>query len=183
MPQLDVMQLDDNLRNGQTYTFSLKLENWITSPSDATIYQDVIDYAPDFITSLQVTHQERFLGGDVYNVQFTYEGDGSDVVSDLGAQLVAACSVGSNDNFTFVQAIGAPANMVQGQVGQVISSAGGVLVQAGSEVGAAAGQITSGTLSGATSGLGAWFIPVVLALIVLLMFQLGGIKGLKRSLA
>jgi hypothetical protein len=181
--QNNVMQLDDNLKNGQTYTFVLQLQNWITAPSVTDVLNDLTDYAPDFLTSVQVSKQERFLSGDYYNVQFTYEGDGSDVVSDLGVQLVAAMKAGSNDDFTFVQAIGAPANLVQTQVGQVVSAAGDTLIQAGTEVGQAAGQITSGTLSGATSGLGAWLIPVVLVLVVVLLFQMGGVKGVRRSLA
>jgi hypothetical protein len=178
----DVLQLDDNLSNGHTYTFILQLKNWITSPSDAVIQDDIVANAPDFITSLQVTHQERFFSQDNYNIQFTYEGDGSDVVSDLASALVAAIQVGSNDNFVFVQAIGAPASAVASQAIQVVQSAGGVLTQAGTEVGKAAGQITSGALGGATQGLGAWLIPVILVLAVVLLFQLGGIGGVRKSL-
>jgi hypothetical protein len=64
----------------------------------------------------------------------------------------------------------------------VVQSAGGVLTQAGTEVGKAAGQITSGALGGATQGLGAWLIPVILVLAVVLLFQLGGIGGVRKSL-
>lgn len=178
----DALQLDDNLSNGQTYTFVLQLQNWITSPDDATIQNDIVANAPDFITSLQVTHQERFFSQDYYNIQFTYEGDGSDVVSDLAGALVAAIQAGSNDNFIFVQALGAPASAVTSQAVQAVQSAGTVLSQAATQVGSAAGTITSGTLSGATSGLGAWLVPVILVLAVVLLFQLGGIGGVRKSL-
>jgi len=178
----DLLQLDDNLVNGQTYTFTLQLQNWITSPSDATVQQDLIDNAPDFLTSLQVTHQERFFSGDYYNVQFTYEGDGSDVVSDLASLLVGAIKAGSNDNFVFVQAIGAAASAVQSQATQVVAAAGGVLTDVGTQVGKAAGQVTSGALGGATQGLGAWLVPVILVLAIVLLFQLGGVGGVRRSL-
>lgn len=178
----DVSQLDDNMVNGQTYTFTLQLQNLLFSPTDAVIQQDIVDWAPDFLTSLQVTHQERFFSGDYYNIQFTYEGDGSDVISDLAGLIIAAIKQGSNDNFTFIQSIGAGSTAVQSQAGQVVQSAGTVLTQAATNVGAAAGQITSGALGGATQGLGAWLLPVALVLGIILLFQLGGIGGVRRSL-
>lgn len=179
----EVMQLDDNLVNGQTYTFTFQLQNWITSPSETTLTNDIVNNAPDFLQSVQVTKQERFFSGDYYNVQFTYEGDGSDVVSDLANTLVAAFASGSGDKFSFVQSIGAPASAVPTQAVQAVQSAGTVLTQAGTEVGKTAGQITSGALGGATSGLGAWLVPVILVLGIILLFQLGGVSGVKRSLA
>jgi len=182
MASNDILQLDDNMVNGATYTFSIRLLNWLSAPNDAIIQQDLIDWAPDFLTSLQVTHQERFFSGDVYLIQFTYEGDGSDVVGELSGLLVAAIKQGSNDNFEFVQAIGASAFGVPSQAVEVVQQAGTVLTQAGTAVGNAAGQITSGTLGGATQGLGAWLIPVALALGIILLFQLGGIGGVRRSL-
>ncbi len=177
------LALDDNLRNGITYTFSFKLGNLFRAPSDATILQDVYANAPDFLTSVQVTHQERFLSGDTYNVQFTYEGDGSDVVSDLGLSLVNCFTVGSNDDFSFLGAIAATSDFVQSQAGEVVGGAGKVLVQAGQQVGQTAGGITSGALGGVKEGLGAWLIPVVLVLVVVLLFQLGGVSGIRRQVA
>lgn len=177
------MQLDDNLLNGQTYTFVFQLQNLFFTPSESTLLNDVIANAPDFLTSVQVTHQERFFSGDYFNVQFTYEGDGSDVVSDLGNALVAAFAAGSDDKLTFVQAVGAPATAIPTQAVRAVQAAGTVLTQAGTQVGAAAGQITSGTLSGATSGLGVWLVPVILVLGVILLFQLGGVSGVRRAVA
>lgn len=177
------MQLDDNLANGQTYTFVFQLQNLFFTPSESTLLNDIVAQAPDFLTSVQVTHQERFFSGDYFNVQFTYEGDGSDVVSDVASSIVAAFKAGSDDNLTFVQAIGAPATAVATQAIQAVQSAGSVLVQAGQQVGSAAGQVTAGTLGGATSGLGAWLVPVILILGIVLLFQLGGVSGIRRSVA
>lgn len=177
-----ILPLDDNLSNGQTYTFTFTLENYIFSPSVSDILNDIAAYAPDFMTSVQVTTRSGLgLLTNYYDVQFTYEGDGSDVVSDLGQSLVAAFKAGSNDNFTFAQAVGAPASAIPNVAVQAVQQGGEVLTQAGQQVGQAAGAITSNTLSGVTSGLGAWLIPIMLVLAVILLFQLGGIGGLKRS--
>lgn len=176
------LQLDDNLVNGQTYTFSFELKNWITSPSVQAIEQDITDQAPDFLTSVQVTIRPQLLHflTTYYDVQFTYEGDGSDVVSDLASALTAAFSAGSNDNFAFTQAIGASASALPSTA---IAQAGSVLSEAGNQVGTAAGNIVQNTLGGTTKGLGAWLVPVILVLGVILLFQLGGVSGVRRSLA
>jgi len=179
----NALQLDDQLVNGKTYTFVYKLQNWITSPSDQALQDDLTANAPDFLTSVQVMHQERFFTGDYYTVQFTYEGDGSDVVSDLANQLVAVFKVGSNDNFTFVYAINATASAVTSQAVEALQSAGTVLAQASTQLGAAAGQIGAGTLGGITSGLGSWLPVVLLGLAVILLFQLGGVSGIKKAVA
>lgn len=178
-----VAQPDDNLVNGRTYTFTFELQNWLLSPSVATIQQDIVSSAPDFLTSVMVTTRSGLgLLTNYYDVQFTYEGDGSDVVSDVANALIAAFAAGSNDQFTFVQALAATADQIPNVAGAAVQAGGLVLAQAGTAVGTAAGQITSGTLGGVTSGLGAWFVPVVLVLAVILLFQLGGVGGVKRSL-
>lgn len=95
-----VIQLDDNLQNGRTYTFQFKCQNWFClSDLSADLSKDIYENAPDFLTSVQVTSPPTT---SLYNVQFTYEGDGSDVVSDVAGSLVAAFKIGSNDDLAFV---------------------------------------------------------------------------------
>jgi hypothetical protein len=182
MANVGTMELDDNLVNGQTYTFIFLLQNLVTLPSEQTIQTDIVNYAPDFLQSVQVTKRPQLFGflTTYYDVQFTYEGDGSDVVSDLGQQLVAAFSAGSNDNFTFQLAIGSPASALPSTA---VQQAGTVLKEASGQVGEAAGGTLQNALQGITTGLGAWFIPVMLLLAVVLIFQLGGISGIRRQLA
>src|SRR5215469_472320 len=92
--------LDDNLANGQTYTFQFKCANFFClSDLSQIIQNDCTAQAPSFLTSLQVT-SPSFTA--LYNVQFTYEGDNSDVVSDVAASIVAAVKAVSNDNITFI---------------------------------------------------------------------------------
>jgi hypothetical protein len=172
---LDV-QLDDNLVNGHTYTFSFALENWITFPSESTVMNDLDANAPDFLTSAQVHHQEIVLGKDHYNVQFTYEGDGSDVASDVAGAIVAAVQQGSGDNFTFLSAIDQPLSAVPSQLQTVASTTGAV-------VGSAVGGAVKNTLDETTKGLGIWIVPIVLLLAVVLLFELGGVSGIRRSVA
>lgn len=176
------LPLDDNLYNGVTYTFQFQLDNWLFSPDETTVLNDIGMNAPDFLTSVIVTFANG-LTKYYMNVQFTYEGDGSDVVSDLANSLVAAFKAGSNDNFIFVQAFSASSvDVPSAPDSQTVPTPGSVLTQVGTSVGDTAGKITSGALGGVTQGLGAWFIPVVLVLAIVLIFQLGGVGGFKRSL-
>lgn len=96
---MDVIQLDDNLVNGRTYTFQLRCTNTFILPRAGTVQDDLTQQAPDFLQSLQVTSP---FTTSLYNVQFTYEGDGSDVVSDVAASMVGACQAVSNDAMEFV---------------------------------------------------------------------------------
>jgi hypothetical protein len=173
------LQLDDNLVNGQTYTFQFLLGNWITSPSVTTLQNDIQAQAPDFLQSVQVTEQSGAgLLTNWYFVRFTYEGDGSDVVSDVVNSFIAAFSTGSNDAFTFVQAVGGPPpqSAALDQVQEVTQS---VATTVGNTVGTA----VSGSLQGVTSGLGVWVVPLALIAGVVLLFQLNGLRGLRATTA
>lgn len=176
----DILALDDNLKNGTTYTFTFELTNWLLKPSDATLLQDITDYAPDFMTSVGVTDVANVsfsLARGYRNITFTYEGDGSDVVSDVANSIAAAFKAGSNDNFQFTQATsGATGVTTDQQIADIKNTA----AQAGGVVGGAAGSITQGVLSGATSGLGGWLIPIALVLAFVLLVQLGGLGGVQR---
>lgn len=113
-------QLDDNMVPGHTYTFQLKLQNWITMPSTSTVQQDLSGYAPDFMSDVQVTVAQTLnILDNTFNIQFTYTGDGSDVISDVANSIVTAISQGSSDNFSFIAAYSSPA-------GQITTS-GGIL--------------------------------------------------------
>jgi hypothetical protein len=170
------VQLDDNLTNGRTYTFSFKLENLITFPSEATVRNDLDADAPDYMTSVRIVHQEIFFGKDLYHVQFTYEGDGSDVASDVADSIVSAVNQGSNDSLTFISAIAAGVASVPTQLETVANTVG-------TTVGQTVGTAVKDTLSGTTQGLGMWLVPIMLVLGIVILLQLGGASGIRRSLA
>jgi hypothetical protein len=106
-PVSTILASDANLVNGQTYTFVF------TGPSAsvASVSQDIAGQAPDFITQVQVTA----IAGGGFNVQFVYEGDGSDVVQDVASAIVGAAIAVNNDQLGFVSA------SVQTTVGQVLA--------------------------------------------------------------
>ena len=114
-------QLDENTVPGQTYTFQFKLNNYIEVPRNTTIQQDLVQNAPNFVQqSLQVTSPSSVTNplGLTYNIQFTYGGDGSDVISDVANELIASVSAGSSDTFIFVGAAAADA--------QTLNDSGGI---------------------------------------------------------
>jgi hypothetical protein len=102
-----VLQLDDNLVNGASYTFVFQCTNLFTNPSASTLVNDLNANAPDFLMALQVVPETGSANKNFYNVVFTYEGDGSDVVSDVANAMQAAFQAGSNDSFTFLVGFGA----------------------------------------------------------------------------
>lgn len=95
-------QPDDNMIPGQTYTFQLQCSNVVILPSSHTIQTDLENNAPSFVGNLQVTSP---FTTSLYNCQFTYQGDGTDVISDVANALIAAIQQGSNDSFIFVGAV------------------------------------------------------------------------------
>lgn len=96
----EVLQLDDALTNGRQYTFVFHDDNTFISPDVGGLLNDLYANAPDFLTSVSVVKNAPF-----YNVIFNYEGDGSDIVTDLASAMVAAFLAGSNDKLSFVQAV------------------------------------------------------------------------------
>ena len=149
-------QLDDNLVPGQTYTFQLKCSNWLLVPSTDTVQLDITQNAPDFIGSLQVTSP---VTTSLYNCQFTYGGDGTDVVSDVANELIAACLTGSNDNFTF---IGAVPNTAQSITVSISSAAQTV----SDTVGAAVSNATSGVAKDVANAAQTVLTPIETLLVV-----------------
>lgn len=95
-------QPDDNMIPGQTYTFQLNCSNVLTLPSSHTIQSDLEQNAPNFTGNVMVTSPALT---SLYNCQFTYTGDGSDVISDVANSLIAAIQQGSSDSMVFVGAV------------------------------------------------------------------------------
>jgi hypothetical protein len=161
---------DTNLSPGLTYTFTFDLDNWFTMPSTATILQDIQSQAPDFLSSVSASWASG-LGPltNYLNVTFTYSGDGSDVVSDVANELIAAFTAGSNDSFDFVQATGGTAGLTAVTSVQTAAQTAGTAV--GSAVGTAVASTVQSATSSAASNLGtSGWVFVVLGVIALLAF-------------
>lgn len=157
------LQLDDNLVNGQTYTFQLNCTNTLINPSASTVQNDLVINAPDFLGDMQVTSP---FTTSLYNVQFTYEGDGSDVVSDVANSMIAACLAGSNDNMVLQGAVGAPASAITVSISNAAQAAesavsGTVNKVTGDAIGAATGAINQ-----ALVGL----LPLLLVAVVIILY-------------
>lgn len=116
--------LDDNLVPGQTYTFVFKLGNLITLPDAAAIQNDLQQYGPSYMGSLGVSQSSGFgLFTNYYNATFTYQGDGSDVISDVGSELASAVQQGSNDSLVFQYAnIGVGGASATAELGSAVQS-------------------------------------------------------------
>jgi len=102
-----VLNADDNLVNNVTYTFVFQCNNLFSNPSASTLANDIQQNAPNFLTSVQVVAETGTANKGWYNIVFTYEGDGSDVVSDVAQSLITAFLQGSSDNFTYMVGFGA----------------------------------------------------------------------------
>lgn len=162
----DVLQLDDNLINGRTYTFQFKCANWFClSDISSTLANDIYANAPDFITSLQVTSPALT---SLYNVQFTYEGDGTDVVSDLANSLVAAFQVGSSDAMTFLGAVAAPASAVVVSIANATATIEQGASNAVNKVVTDAAKTATGAVNTTLMGL----LPLLAVVVAIILFVL-----------
>jgi hypothetical protein len=176
-----VLQNDDNLQGGITYTFTFQLGNWITEPSVATLLADIANQAPSFISSPSGSLYHYLPGIDYYNITFNYTGDGSDVVSDVAQSLIAAFNSGSNDAFSFVQATSGSAgvnnvSIAQGGVQKATTAVGDVANQIGKGVGSGIGGASSGLFS--NLGASGWVVFILVALGVLAYFSMAtGIRA------
>jgi hypothetical protein len=101
-----VLNSDDNLVNGRQYTFVFHCDNFLSCPDIQTLWNDLNNNAPNFLGSLNIV-RESGANSSYYNVCFTYEGDGSDVVSDVGQSIATAIQTGSSDSFTYLVGFGA----------------------------------------------------------------------------
>ncbi len=160
--------LDDNLVNGHTYSFQFELGNLITNPSVATLQTDIVNIAPDFITSLQVTKQSGIgLLTNYVFVTFTYEGDGSDVVSDVVNSLITAFATGSNDDYIFVAVTdGSPPD--NAALASVQAAVTGTVTSVVQPVVSAVDDTTKQVSQNAFAAALPWLVGAVLVVIVVL---------------
>lgn len=176
-------QLDDNMVPGQTYTFQLSLDNLITHPSTSTIQADLQASAPSFVgNDLTITTPPTANPfSNIYNVEFTYNGDGSDVISDVANTIVATIKQISNDNFTFQSAYADSAgNVSPGGIGDVIkqaldqatTAAGDVLDKAAKKTGDAAQNLLTPVEIA---------VAILFGLVVLFIFTSGKAGGFSAS--
>ena len=169
-----LLQLDDNLVNGQTYTFAFICHNWLLNPSDQTIVNDIIGYAPDFIQSPSVTD---FLG--VYKVTFAYEGDGSDVVSDVQNSIMAAVLAGSGDQFSAGEVNQGNAIPAALQLQTGVTEATGAALGTASTVATQATQAVLQPASGAVNTALVGLLPLLIVVVLLILYVL---PSLSKSL-
>jgi hypothetical protein len=166
-----IADLDANLKNGHTYTFQFKCDNlFCFSDLSQTIVSDLAMQAPDFVQSVQVKSPT---GGGwfaataaLYNVQFTYEGDGSDIVSDLANVLIAAVKTASNDNLVFVGAVDAPASDVVVTPSNAASATEKAVVDAASKTANDAVKAATDAVNQALTGL----LPLLIVVVLLILF-------------
>jgi hypothetical protein len=97
-PISKTLAIDDNLTNGSIYTFQFQAQSSTITASG--LMQALQSDAPAFITSVQVAGDAT---GTIWNILFNYEGDGSDVVSDVAASIIAA-AMEQSDPLAFIQA-------------------------------------------------------------------------------
>lgn len=186
---LTPMQPDDNLVNGQTYTFQFKCTNWFSgsfTDISSTILADITAQAPSFLTSVQVSTP---FSTSLYNVQFTYEGDNTDIVSDVANSIIGACQSVSGDSLSFVGAVAAiPSAIIAANVdtykaaaasaAQTATSAVNTVV---SDVGSVAKNVTAqsgGVVNTALAGL----LPILIVIVAIVLFVLPSLsKSVKNS--
>lgn len=159
----DVLQLDDNLVNGRTYVFQFDCTNMFWCPKVDVIQDDIYQYAPDFVQSLGVTSPTLTT---LYNVQFTYEGDGSDVVSDLAQSFVGAFLAGSNDNFRFVGAVAATSAYITVTPSNAAGKAEQAVIDAANKVATDVTKTATGTVNTALQGL----LPLLIVIVAIVLF-------------
>lgn len=168
-----VLALDDNLSNGKTYTFQFQSENYIFNPSNQTLNDDIIASAPDFITSLNVTTPassattgETSFFKTLYAVQFTYEGDGSDVVIDVANSIISSAKAVSNDNISFVGGVQSGASSLNVTPSQVASKVEQAASDAANKIAQDAIKASTDAINKALQGL----LPLLIVVVLIILF-------------
>lgn len=170
-------QPDDNLIPGQTYTFQFKNSNWVESFSTDTVTQDIVNNAPGFISDVQVLSPSLT---SLYNCQFMYSGDGTDVVADVANEIIAAVKTGSSDSMTFIGAVADTAASISISLS---SAAQTVSDTVGNAVNAAVQGAAKSTAQAAQEILSPieMLVIVAIGLIVLVIFTAGKAGGVSAS--
>lgn len=159
-----VLELDDNLRNGKTYTFQFKCDNWFClTDISQRLQDDIYAQAPDFVTSVGVSSPKTT---SLYNVQFTYEGDGSDVVSDLANSFIAVFKAVSDDSLIFIGAVQAATADIIVTPSNAASVAEIAVKNATSQVANDAVQTATDAVNKALTGL----LPLLIVVVLLILF-------------
>lgn len=175
---ISTVALDDQMVPGATYTFQFKCANYFClSDASDRFRNEIVTYGPVYAASVQVTSP---FTTNLYDVQFTYDSDGSDVVSDVSNELITAAQQGG-DSFTFVGAIMATAAEVTVGVTQAAGAIGTGISNIGSGIGKTVGNTVGGIVGGLTSNAGFDAILIVIALVVIGYFLL--ISGAGPALA
>jgi len=165
-------QPDDNMIPGSTYTFQMNLSGLQWPPSTGDVTNALIANAPEFVGDLQVTSP---FTTTVYNCQFTYKGDGSDVIQDVGNSLIAALQTGLGKTFTFVGAVPDTAQTITVNPSTAATKVGDVVSDA---VNKATGAASSAAAKAAQNLLTPIEIAVgILAIIVIAVIFTAGKSG------
>lgn len=177
MSSTALCQPDDNLVPGQTYTFQLKNDNLVWIPSANTIQQDLQQNAPTFVSNLQVLSPTLTA---LYNCQFSYSGDGTDVVTDVANELIQAIKQGSNDSMVFV---GAVADTAQSITVDLATAAPKIADTVGNAVNSAITGAAKTTADAAQKLLDPIEILlfIVIGAVVLIIFTAGKAGGVSAS--
>jgi hypothetical protein len=172
-----VVNPGDNLVPGQVYTFTFDLENLITSPSASDLQNDLTSQeGAGFVDNVLV----GVLAGlpARYAVTFTYDGDGTDTASDVWNGMINDFSSGSNDNLSFYAASMGSVPTAQQAITQAATTVG-------STVGSAAAGLIGGAAKAATANVSFDIVLVIglVGLAAFLLFEVGGLSGLKETFA
>jgi hypothetical protein len=168
----NLSQPDDNMVPGQTYTFQLNQTGiaWLASAAD--VQNALTANAPNFLSNLQVTSP---FTTSLYDCQFTYTGDGSDVVSDVANSIVGAANQGTGKTFVFVGAVPDTAS-------KITISPGNAAAKIGSAVSDAINNAADSTSKAAAKAAQNLLTPVeiavgILAIIVIAIIFTAGKSG------
>lgn len=172
---------DDNMIPGQTYTFEFSLDNLITRPATSKIQSDLQSSAPDFVNNnlIVTTPPTANPFSNIYDIQFTYNGDGTDIISDVAASLVAAIKSGSNDDMTFSQAYADTAGNVSASGGIVKQTLDQIMGSVSDAVNTASKQVSKSAQDVLTPVEIA--VAIVVGLVILLIFISGKAGGLSAG--
>lgn len=201
---LTALSNDDILINGRSYTFQFQSSGmWNFSDKSSTFLADIVQQAPSFIVNPTVNAVASpalatlSLSDVLYNVQFTYEGDNTDLVGDVANSIIAAILAVSNDSVSFVGAVAAAvAAALTITPGSIADAAPGALKDAGQAVvdGAAGATNTvvnaaGGVLKNAAANTAAasntlligGIVPILVVLALIILFVLPSLSKSVRT--
>jgi hypothetical protein len=150
-------------------------------PSTGDVQSALMQNAPAYVGNLQVTSP---VTSTLYNCQFTYEGDGTDIVSDVGNDLIQALNTGLGLPFNFVGAVPDTASTIAVSPTNAAKTVTDSVTDA---LGNAVNKIVVNTTKSAATGVQNLLTPVevavgILAIVVIgIIFFSGKAGGLSAS--